>query len=203
MTHDDCEHADPILSSRPETSKHEDDDRHGNGGDGEAELGVLGFLGDDDDDELHGEAQEEEKVKLEQGDIDLQQVSMPRTTCPVGDNTSYLIGQISPLHPQIRADVLVYRPSKLIVELPSDEEHEQSAQSEHGRNRNQERSRITPEGSDWVAGIRVVPVPGRPQILHGLANLLHLHGGVDQEPDVVYAQSDHLNRVLEPQRVPY
>jgi hypothetical protein len=66
---DDCNHAGSILALSEEGSKQQDCNRDGDGGGRKAEL-ILS-LSRDDDEELHGEAKEEEEIKLQQGDVDL------------------------------------------------------------------------------------------------------------------------------------
>ena len=75
---DDEAHADLVLAAGEEGGAEEDSDGDGDGGDVEAQLDVVEAV--DDDEELHGKAEEEEKVKLEQGDVDLSTLSAPRTT---------------------------------------------------------------------------------------------------------------------------
>ncbi len=71
MTYDNGQHANLVLSSSPVTGQEENDNRDGNGSNSEAKLGVLEVPAHDDHDELHGEAEKEEKIELEQGNKDL------------------------------------------------------------------------------------------------------------------------------------
>ena len=68
-TYDDGNHADGAFATHEESRAHQDDDRYGNRGQGQRELDVL-TIGDYHD-ELDGESQEEEKVKLQQCNVDL------------------------------------------------------------------------------------------------------------------------------------
>lgn len=67
--YEDGGHADFALLSGKVSGHEENNDGHWNGSDGQAELDV-GFFHHDDD-ELNGEAEEEEKVKFEQRDVNL------------------------------------------------------------------------------------------------------------------------------------
>ncbi len=66
---DDEADANPVLAAREEGGAEEDGDGDRDGSNVEAQLEVFHAV--DDNEELHGEAEEEEKVKLEQGDVDL------------------------------------------------------------------------------------------------------------------------------------
>lgn len=72
-TYDDGRHPDLAFSAREDTrhDKDQDDDRYRCNGD--PEFGVMCV--DYDDDELYNEAQEQEEVEFEKGDIDLASVS--------------------------------------------------------------------------------------------------------------------------------
>lgn len=65
----DANDAEAVLALGEEGGAQQDSDGDGDGGDMQAELEVLDAV--DDDKELHRETQEEEKVKLEHGDVDL------------------------------------------------------------------------------------------------------------------------------------
>jgi hypothetical protein len=60
------------LLSSDVCCEEEQDDSDGDCGNGEVELGVAS--GDDHHNELHGEAEEEEEVEFEEGDVDLLEV---------------------------------------------------------------------------------------------------------------------------------
>lgn len=100
--------------------------------------------------------------------------------------------------------MLIDCPSELVVQLPSNEEHEQCAEAEQTRDSDEKRPGVPPEFCDrvWVV-LDVFIIPSRFKVPDCLVDLLHLHSGVDQKSDVVYAQPNHLNRVLQPQGVPH
>ena len=70
---DDGDHAGAVLPSSEEGREDEDENGNGNGGNGQAEFWVGGGVGvrfghrdawENDDDELHGEAEEEEEIEF-------------------------------------------------------------------------------------------------------------------------------------------
>ena len=106
----------------------------------------------------------------------------------------YLIGQISLLQPQVGGDVLVDRPGEFVVQLPRDEAQQHRAERDH-------------TGRGDQAGVQVGPGAGvdvarHEQLVDRLVHLVHLHRRVDHHAQVVHADTDHLNGVLQPQRVP-
>ncbi len=81
MSYDDGDHADAILASGEPGGDEQDDNGRGNGGDGQTKLVVIKLVFvlvvvDEHNHELHGEAQEEQEVKLEQGNVDLYVTSL-------------------------------------------------------------------------------------------------------------------------------
>lgn len=74
MTYNNNDHAASRFPTNKPSAKGKDDDSHGNGDNGEVELGIMAG-GRHDDQELDGETEEEEEIKLQQGDVDLEGVS--------------------------------------------------------------------------------------------------------------------------------
>lgn len=70
VTYDNGNHAQPVLPPSEESGKQEDTDRDWNGGDGEVEF-VVSILVANYDNELDGEAEEEEKVELQKCNVNL------------------------------------------------------------------------------------------------------------------------------------
>ncbi len=66
------QHSNLVLSTSPESRQKKDDDRDGNSGNRHPFLSIPDVA--DYDDELYGEAEEEEKIKLQQGNENLYQV---------------------------------------------------------------------------------------------------------------------------------
>lgn len=66
---EDEDHSRAILTTCEESGEKEDHDGERNGGHCEAPFGVCDVR--DDDEELDSEAQEEEEIELEKGDVDL------------------------------------------------------------------------------------------------------------------------------------
>ena len=76
---DDDNHADDGLTAHPPCGEEEQHKGDGEGGGSQCELNVARVF--DDDQELDGKGQEEEKVELEQGNVNLgEAVSKARTT---------------------------------------------------------------------------------------------------------------------------
>ena len=84
-------------------------------------------------------------------------------------------------------------PSEFIIKLPSYESHEDRPYCNNARNGNKERSRVWPSIGFDPAFLG--------EIGDGILNLVHLHGGVDEESEVEETKADYLNRVLEAQSV--
>ena len=70
---DDEAHAELVLALSEKGGKDQDADRNGDGRECQAELGI--WLTVDDDQELHGKAEEEEEIELEEGNVNLGRVS--------------------------------------------------------------------------------------------------------------------------------
>ena len=73
-TYNDHCHAGAGFAATEHTRRDEDNDCDWDGGDGEPKLGIISVLIDDDD-KLDGETKEEEKVELEEGDVNLSSQS--------------------------------------------------------------------------------------------------------------------------------
>jgi hypothetical protein len=80
-------HSQLALSSSPVCSKHKDDDGDRNGSNSHCEFSICSLS--DDDHELDCEAQEEEKIKLQEGNIDLGRLVEINSIC----TTSHLLGK--------------------------------------------------------------------------------------------------------------
>ena len=89
--------------------------------------------------------------------------------------------------------MLVDRPGKFIVQLPSDQGEEHGAERQHTRCSNETRLQIHPNTLGNVAS----------KLFDGLIDLVHFHRRVDHHTEIVDANSNHLNRVLQAQRIPH
>ena len=107
------DHANLVLPSSPECRHEQDEDRDRDGGDRQPVLSIC--QPGDDNQELDGEAEEEEKIKLQQSDVDLAGSALPNG---VAVCCAYLEGQKSTLHTEVGTDVLVDCPGELIVQFP-------------------------------------------------------------------------------------
>jgi len=75
----------------------------------------------DNDQKLNGEAEEEEKIEFEKGDINLDVSRYFSIKLFRRNFGMYLVCQVPPLEPQVGADMLVDCPRKFIVKLPCNE----------------------------------------------------------------------------------
>lgn len=107
-------------------------------------------------------------------------------------NAAHLIREKAPLQPQVGRDVLVDCPSELAVKPPGHEAHQNGAECKDARHSHQTRLQIYP----------CVRVDVGTQRLDCLINLIHLNARVGHHAQVVEAQPDDLNRVLQSQRIP-
>lgn len=98
LTHNDSHHAYDAFPSREDSSHDEDQDCHRDGSDGQPEFDIASIY--DDHDELDGKTDEQEEVKFEKRNVDLE--------C-----------QVPPLHAQVCTDMLVNRPGKFVIQFPS------------------------------------------------------------------------------------
>jgi hypothetical protein len=62
VTYDSQDHSSQVLPPSPKCGHDEDENGHGNGGDGQCELGLVSLHNDH---ELHCESKEEEEVEFE------------------------------------------------------------------------------------------------------------------------------------------
>lgn len=84
--------------------------------------------------------------------------------------------------------MLVDRPRKFVIQFPGNDGHEHCAQSQDTRNRHEERFGIGP-----IIRRNIVEYN---QLIDGVLDLFHLHGGVDEQPDIVDAETNDLNCVF-------
>ena len=112
-----------------------------------------------------------------------------------GENgLAYLIGEIPLLQPQIGGNVLVDRPGKLVVQLPRHKTQYHRPQGQHAGRSNQ-------------AGIQIlqradidIPCPKLPD---RLIDLVDLHRRIYHHAQIVQTEPNHLNRILQSQRIPH
>lgn len=91
---DDCNnHAKQVFSSSWPCCCEQNQDGDGNSGNGEHSLASIDLVNDDQ--ELNREPEEEEKVKFQEGNIDLEEL-MKAPVVPRG--VAYLVGQEAALH---------------------------------------------------------------------------------------------------------
>lgn len=173
QTHNDKAHEPSVLLPGSPNGRKQEEDGQRNDDDGELELDIGSV--EHDNDKLHREAEEEEKVKLEQSDKNL-------------------ICQVAALHADVGGDVLVDAPRKLVVELPADDGHEDGAEGEDAGNRNQERLDLRP---DFRVNQQVLVE----QPFVGFLDLVDLDGTVDEESEVEEAEPDDLDRVFQAERI--
>ena len=106
----------------------------------------------------------------------------------------YLIVQISLLQPQVGGDVLVDRPGELVVQFPRDETQQHRPERYHTRRSDQTRIQVRPSARIDIR---------RPELGDGLSDLIHLHRRVDHHAQVVQAYPNHLDGILQAQRIPH
>ena len=113
---------------------------------------------------------------------------------------THLENQISLLHAQIRRNVFVYRPRKLVVEFPGDDAQKASTQRDDTRNGNEIRSEGGPD-LRFDAGLRARG-SGIRKICNRIFDLTSLNCRIHQKSQVVNAQSDDLDGVAQTQCIP-
>jgi hypothetical protein len=171
-TYNDDNHSRCRFSAYKPSTTQQDDNGDRDGCHGERKLGST--FSRDQHQELDGETQEEEEIKLQEGDVNL-------------------VSEVTALHLQIRADMLVDSPRELVIEFPSDKSHQQCPQGHNARNDDEERLRLVPHIQlDLVHIIKGCD---------SFSNLLHLHSAIDQETDIANTQPNDLNGILHPQSV--
>lgn len=116
------------------------------------------------------------------------------------ERSAYLIMQESLLHAVIGTNILKNIPSKLLIELPSDENHENCGKGNDGRNGDQKRLDIAPE---LIGGNVAVEGSVGSKNHNCFLDLVDLNGRVDHQGEVGNADSNDLNRVLHPQSIPH
>ncbi len=112
---------------------------------------------------------------------------------------THLVEEEPLLHAVVGTDLLEDVPGKLAVELPGHEARGDGSHSDDDRNGDEEGPDGTPDVLRDRVGLERVVVP---QIAHGATNLVNLKRRVDQQGEVGQADSDDLDGVLHPQRVP-
>ena len=102
-----------------------------------------------------------------------------------------LVGEVSPFHPEIRTDMLVYRPSKFIVQLPCKKAHENRRETDDTGNGNKESFEFAPDFAinPWWVMLA--------QSLNGFFDFVHLHGAVYEKPNIANAESNDLDCVFQ------
>lgn len=169
---DNSGHEDPVLSSGGPYGCQQKQDGEWNNDNRQLELNVVGLQHDNQ--ELNGEAQEEEKVKLEQSDENLK-------------------GKIATFHAKIGRDVLVNGPGEFIVKLPANYRQQDSTECEYAWNCNKKRFDSFPDSflvhqSACALGL---------EVLVRFLDLILLNGGIDEQSDVEETESDNLNGVFQ------
>jgi hypothetical protein len=175
---DDGDHADSVFTASEEGGGEKDDNTDGNGDDGQDELNVP--CAGNNDDKLDDEAQEEEEVEFEEGDVDL-------------------VVKEASLHSVVSADVLEDVPSEFLVQLPADEGQDHGAEAEDCRNRGKEWTDIVPSLIKRVDAFQNAFVGKR---FNGRTNGVDLDAGVDDQSQVGNANANDLNRVLHAKGIP-
>jgi hypothetical protein len=175
---DDGNHAGLVLPAGKECGAEEDDDGDGNGGNCQGKLGIVGRS--DNDHKLDDEAEEEEEIELEKGDVNL------------------VVEEALP-HPVIGTDGLEDIPGEFLVKLPADEAHADSGKSNDGRNSHEIRPDLIPNAGDGLTGLKSTVLL---QNLQGLADLVDLDGRVDQHGQVGNANTNSLDSILHAQGIP-
>ena len=84
--------------------------------------------------------------------------------------------------------MLVYCPSKFIIQFPSDNSHKRRSYSDNTRNGYKEWLNRSPDMKVNIAFFVKVE--------NGSLDLVHLYCGIDEETDIVNPQADDLNGVL-------
>lgn len=102
--------------------------------------------------------------------------------------STYLVNQIPVLQLDICTDLLVNRPCKFLVQLPSDDSETQRAYSSNDRKSNEIRPDVGPE--ILLDELQIS------QLLEGVVDLIALYGCVDKNGHVHGHDADDLNGVL-------
>ena len=154
-----------FSAGSPSSSKQEDDGQWDNNN-GKVKFDVVRLKNNNQ--ELDGEPEKEEKVEFQQCHKNLK--------C-----------KVSPLHSEVGRDMFVDRPGKFVIELPGHNRHQDGAQSENTGDCNEKRLDIPPY---------VLMSQARfPKILIGLPDLVHLNCRINQQGAIEDTKTDNLNRV--------
>ena len=106
---------------------------------------------------------------------------------------SYLISQVSFLHPEIGADVLVDGPGKFVVQLACNERHDDCSDEENARNRNF-------DGNDLDVYVFIDRL--NVQYADGVGYLPRFCSAKDHQAKVAHAEANDLNRISHSQGIP-
>lgn len=181
----------PFPSSKPCCTK-EDGDCDGDGRTGQAEFNVS--LAADNDEELNGEADEEEEIELQKGNIDLQPL-LVTFRCGPRVQGAYLVVKESLLHPVVSPYVLQNIPSELLIQLPGNETEADSTDGNNAGNSNQNALYILPNIEILNS---ILSFQDRDSFVH----LVNLNRGINHQGEVCDTNSDDLNRILDAESVP-
>lgn len=187
---DDGDHARNGFAAHPPGSGEQKEESDNEGSTGEGEFERLCVLNDDQ--ELHSKGQEEEEIKLEQGDVNLDGVSMQQGEgC---DSCPYLVRQVASLESGVGTDALVDGPRELVVQLPGLECERKGSDRHENWQGDQHGLHVFPKllGNEGILVQRVCSI----------LDLIELDGGIYENTHVVENEPDDLNGVLQAQGVP-
>ena len=171
-TYNDSDRAYQVLPSDKPRSSQENEDAHWYGCNGQGEFGSS--LSDNDN-ELDGEAEEEEKVEFQQCDIDL-------------------VLEIASFHSQVGRDALVDGPGKFIVEFPGAAGQKSRSHSNDSGYGDQERLCVAPNLCLDEVVLR--------QLKHSVLDLRDLDRTVNKQANIVHDQANDLDSILHSQSIP-
>lgn len=100
------------------------------------------------------------------------------------------------LHAIIGSDMLENVPGELLVQLPGDETVADGTDTDDARNSNQNALYIIPHGQ---VGYSILG----DQDINGLADLIDLDGRINHQSKVCDTNTNDLNGVLDPKRIPH
>lgn len=190
------DHANLVLFAREPTRGDKNENGDWDSGDSKREFGIL--LVRDNNDELDDETEEEEKVKLEKGDVDLiSQVSTEKLEVVM--ELAYLIVKETLLHPIIGTNNFEDIPSKLLIQLPGEEAHADSSKGNDDRNSNEVRANIGENSNSKMSSLQSILIL---QNIQGRENLIDLDGCVYHKGEVGEAHANNLDSVLHAKSIP-
>lgn len=183
---DDRQGSEFVLVARGPGGAQQDQDRDGHGGNGQIVFGAP--IATNNDNELHGEAEEEEEIELEKRNVHLVILSALRF-CRLGKagrkGRAHLIVQKPLLHPVIGTDLLENVPGEHLVQLPRNVRHANGADSQYNGNRDQEAEYLSPQSlfcrDGYARGICKCTLHRSAfvEIRDGLVNLVNLNRRVN------------------------